>query len=177
MLIWLVTGYFPRLVQRWQSFGKIKKKKKTVIGWASYWLIPAATRRNWGRPILSLSPPPPSTTLTNEQFNAVLDGRDRSARPSRQRRVLKSWVLVGAFGSLSLSLRRYFQPSILSLFHNDDDDEFYLSMRSAFISMAITFVITAASISAGSFFFPPFAHSCRLNSKWSRLLLFFVSNR
>ena len=120
---------------------------------------------------------PLSTTLTNEQFNAVLDGRDRSARPWRQRRVLKSWVLVGAFGSLSLSLRRYFQPSILSLFHNDDDDEFYLSMRSAFISMAITFVITAASISAGSFFFPPFAHSCRLNSKWSRLLLFFVSNR
>ena len=57
------------------------------------------------------------------------------------------WFPVGAFGSLSLHTMslEIFQPSVLSLFHNDDDDEFYLSMRSAFISMAITFVITAAS--------------------------------
>ena len=77
-------------------------------------MIPAATRRNWGRPILSLFSPL-STTLTNEQFNAVLDGRDRSARPWRQRRVLKSWVLVGAFGSLSLSSEIFPTLDLVSL--------------------------------------------------------------
>ena len=109
--------------------------------------------------------------MTNEQFNAVLDGRDRSQPLSYIHREKESCVcvcvcvyvylciVVASRRRIRLSNRhtnthtythtQWYTHIFLFLFrvfysfsfHNDDDDEFYLSMRSAFISMAITFVI------------------------------------